>query len=193
MALSMRRVLWLACLALLLGTPRLDARDTAFVADFDGDGQHDRATLTREEPSILRVWLSSTETTEIIRSGEPIVHLAAADLDGDRRPELIASGRTAALRIWTRGTRGFHAYRPRHTPPPSGFSHSARRAFDDGPAEPMEATPAPAPVAPWLGVRLPHGAPAFNAWNHTRRPVSADIAARYVTARGPRPPPVFLD
>ncbi len=187
-ASSMRRVLWLLCCAVLLGAPRVDARDPALAADFDGDGQRDRVTLSGEDSSVLHVWLSATGMTEIIRSREPVLHVVAADLDDDRRPELIASGRTAALGIWTRGSHGFRAFRPRRAPAVPDFNRTARRTLDDGPFEPLPATNVTTPL-PWPASRTEHGAPVSPAWRHSPDAESAALSKPFFTHVGPRPPP----
>jgi hypothetical protein len=92
------------------------ATEPTLSADFDGDGDRDHAVLDHAEPTLLHVWLSSTNATATIRSQTPIIHLAATDLDGDRRSELIAGDRTG-LRIWTKTHHDFRSYRPRRAAP----------------------------------------------------------------------------
>ncbi len=189
MASSMRRVLWLLCCAALLCAPRVDARDAALAADFDGDGQRDHVTLNGEDSSLLHIWLSATGTIEIIHSREPVLHVVAADLDDDRRPELIAGGGTAALGIWTRGSHGFRAFRPRRAPAVPDFNHPAHRTLDDSPFEPLPATSVNAPLAPWPAGRTDHGAPVSPAWRHAPGAESAALSKSFFTHVGPRPPP----
>ncbi len=189
MASPMRRVLWLLGCAVLLGAPLVDARDPALAADFDGDGQRDHVTLSGEDSSVLHIWLSATGTTEIIRSREPVLHVVAADLDDDRRPELIASGRTAALGIWARGSHGFRAFRPRRAPAIPDFNRPTHRTLDDGPFEPLQATSVSAPLAPWPASRTDRGAPMSPARRHAPAAESDHLSKPFFTHVGPRPPP----
>jgi len=126
---AVRRTLWLmlACTLLLAGFA--SAAEPSLTADFDGDGLGDRAMLDRTEPSVLRIWLSTTNATATIRSQTPIIHLAATDLDGDRRSELIAGGRTG-LRVWTKKHRDFRSYRPHHAAP-DGLASPDHRTLHD--------------------------------------------------------------
>ncbi|MEP6594283.1 MAG: hypothetical protein ABJC51_11350, partial [Acidobacteriota bacterium] len=133
--------------------------------------------------------LSATGTTEIIRSREPVLHLVAADLDDDRRPELIVSGRTAALRIWTRGSHGFRAFRPRRAPAVPDFNRSAHRTLDDSPFEPLPAARVTTPLAPWPASRTDHGAPVSPAWRHAPGAEAAALSKPFFIHVGPRPPP----
>jgi hypothetical protein len=110
------RTLPLVGLCLLLLAPRAEAGHRRIFADFDADGRRDRVTLDAREPWIVRIWLSATRSTHVIRSVQPLRDITAVDLNGDRRPELIASGRSYGLQVWTRTAGGFIAY-PRHRPP----------------------------------------------------------------------------
>src|SRR5262245_51396938 len=85
------RALSLVCLCVLLLTPRAEAGRRRLFADFDADGRRDRVTLDAHEPWIVRIWLSATRSTHIIRSAQPLRAITAVDLNGDRRPELIFS------------------------------------------------------------------------------------------------------
>ena len=105
----LRRALWLACAATIGFAPCAVAAERLLSADFDGDGRHDRVAIDRRDPSLLRVWLSATGATELIRNARPLLRVAAIDLDGDRRPELIATDTSVAgLHVWKKhGRRGF--------------------------------------------------------------------------------------
>lgn len=98
---ALRRILWAICVCVLLAPHAAHAAERSVLADFDGDGQRDHASLDRLEPSVLRVWLSTTRSTTIVRSPTPIAGIAALDLDGDRRAELIAGGASAELQVWS--------------------------------------------------------------------------------------------
>ena len=66
------RVLPLVGLCLLLLAPRAEAGRRRVCADFDADGHRDRVTLDAHEPWIVRIWLSATRSTHIIRSAQPL-------------------------------------------------------------------------------------------------------------------------
>jgi hypothetical protein len=158
----------------------------AVIADFDGDSQPDRAELSHREPSAVRIWLSTTRRTSIIRSSTRILSLAARDLDGDRRAELIASKASAGLQIWTKRRHGFAAFHPKHVTL-STLAPPACHGVDDGTAEATDER-APDPPAPSLpsqascvaltAARLPAHVAVI--------PESSDVFAPL----GPRPPPL---
>ena len=188
-ASMLRRAVWLTCLCALLLASRADASESTLVADFDGDGQGDRVTRNWQEPSVLRVWLSATRTTDVIRSREPLRHVVAADLDGDRRAELIVSNRSRGLRIWTKKHKGFRAYHPKQAPSPIGLSRPTGHAFDDGPPTPMLEMSASRPVPPSLALSVRPPAPTFGATRHAPRFARAPISPQYFAPFAPRPPP----
>jgi hypothetical protein len=123
-----------AIASLLLCSEASAAAAHLLTADFDGDGRHDRVTLDQRDPSLLRVWLSTTDSTLLIHSGAPLVGIAATDLDGDHRAELIARSDSAALQVWTNTYTGFRRFRPRHTAQASSVVTHHHR-IDDGPAD----------------------------------------------------------
>jgi hypothetical protein len=185
-----RRFLVLALLCACLGPAAATAAERTLTADFDGDGQHDRVVVDGREPSLLHVWLSTTNTTASLRSSTPVFRIVATDLDGDRRPELIANDAHHGLHVWTRKKRGFHSYRP-HRANPGSLSTPTHRRVDDGPTneEPaLSAASVPA-IALVLSAepRGPtHGPLPFIAHSASLppAPVSAPSA--------PRPPPAPL-
>ena len=114
-----RSALWIACACVLLCAPSAAAADRSLRADLDGDGHTDQVSINRSEPSVLHVWLSTTGTTHLIRSPRALLRIAATDVDGDHRPELIATEASASeLRVWKRDgpRRGFEAYTPPRAP-----------------------------------------------------------------------------
>jgi hypothetical protein len=193
MALTLRRVLWFACGLLLLTAPRSYANGSALAADLDGDGHGDRVTVTREQPSVVRVWLSASSTTHVLRSAEPVVAVALADLNGDSRPELIATNANSGLHIWTRTKKGFRGFRLRRHPVPVAVSHSTRNhKADDGPAS-SEATSDPLnPVPSSLVLSVRPVILTFSGWNRAPRLVRGPTASPCRSPFAPRPPPSSL-
>jgi len=182
------RALCLACLCALLVVPRAGAHERALTADFDGDGQRDHVTFTSHEPSVVRVWLSATKTTHVIRSSEPLRAVAVADLDGDHRAELVASNRSTGLHVWTRGRSRFRTFRQRDTRPPVGFSSSRHRASEGAPV-PAPATDADPRIPPALVFAGYRGPPTCCPGNPSPRLVRGPTSSRSLTPFSPRPPP----
>lgn len=184
----LRRVLWLACCSLLLGVPLAHANPALTTADIDGDGHGDRVTFRAEEPRVVNVWLSATSTTHVIHSAQPILRLAATDLDGDNRAELVASNQSG-LQIWTKKQKGFRAFRAKHLPWRPGLSRSGRRVFDDGPALPATsdgATPLPPLMVVNGDVSVAEGRTSTEMPGLPRGPTSRPR----LTPFAPRPPPI---
>ena len=178
-------------LVLLVAAPVASAAGPAVTADFDGDGLCDRAELSLHEPSAIHVWLSGTQTTWIVRSSTPVLGLAARDLDGDRRDELIASGTSAGLQIWTDRRKGFapfHVKRLARAP----IVRPTRHSVDDGPLDAAADIDQTAPPPFALALIPPARAPARVAARALpRAPVCPD-SSLVLAPFGPRPPPRFL-
>jgi hypothetical protein len=138
-----RRLGWLPLLALLCW-PRVaiaaEPVQQQVYADFDGDGQRDHAAVDATQSSILRVWLSGTQRTGILRTHSPVVGVAAMDLDGDGRAALVvATARSTGIHVWkARGGR-FKRYQPRPiaTTLTPGSPH---RSIKDDPAGASDST-----------------------------------------------------
>jgi hypothetical protein len=177
---ALRRGLWCAGICALLLASRATASDHALSADLDGDGRGDRITINAQEPTILHVWLSATQTTNIIRSRQPLLRVAVIDLDGDNRAELIASGSSTGLQVWTKRSKGFRTFRPRSSRSPSSLSRSSQHASDDGLPLAPETGDAFRPLPSLLVLPGHPGAPMFKSWRRAPR-----------LARGPTPPPCF--
>lgn len=112
---SVRRAFWGAFVSAILLAPGVGAAAPPDAADLDGDGRSDVITLDRTQPSTVRVWLTRTSTAAVIHTRRPIVRIIAADLDGDRRPELIVRDIFSALHIWKQDPRsGFAPHAPKH-------------------------------------------------------------------------------
>lgn len=105
-----RRALWGVFVSALMLAPGVASAEWADAADFDGDGRSDAVTVDRSQPSIVHIWLTRTNTAAVIHSKRPIARVIAADLDGDRRPELIVRDVFSALHIWKQDTR--HGFKP---------------------------------------------------------------------------------
>jgi len=125
------RSFMLACACMLLSSTVARASEPGLVVDLDGDGVHDRAIVDSREPSLLRVWLSTTGGIPTIRSSSPLIRVVATDLDGDHRAELIARDSASGLHVWTRGRKRFHQVRP-HSTDASTLAMQKRHAVDDG-------------------------------------------------------------
>jgi hypothetical protein len=192
MASTARRVLWLVCLCTLFVVPRAQAWESALTADFDGDGRDDRVTFSSHESSIVRVWLSATKVTFVIRTREPLRAVAAADLDGDHRAELVASNTLSGVRVWTGKESRFRKFRQKHTPPPLAFSGSRHRASDKGAPMPPPATDAFGRIAPMLAFAVYRGTPTRRVWNFAPHLVRGPTTSSSLTPFSPRPPPTSL-
>jgi hypothetical protein len=126
------RTLPLVGLCVLLLVTRAEARHRGAFVDLDADGRRDRVTLDVRHPWIVRVWLSATRSTHFIRSTQPLRAIAVVDLNGDRHLELIASGRSRGLQVWTKAPSGFVKYRRRARPPtPRDVGGAGRHRVDD--------------------------------------------------------------
>ena len=181
-----RRAFWIVCTCVLL-LPHAAAADPSLSIDLDGDGQRDQVAVDLLEPSILRIWLSASGTTQLIRSHVPLTQIVVADLDGDHRPELIASDGDSRLHVWKRKRNGFRRAHRRHAAS-TALARETRGSVDDNESEPARVitgtlfapfalTLSPSPRAPALETFVP-AAVAARAF----RSISLDLFA-------PRPPP----
>lgn len=188
---TLRRSVWLPCVIVLLLASRAFAGDGSLSADLDGDGVRDRITFDGDQPSLVHVWLSSTNLTHVIRSGEPLLHIVATDLDGDHRAELIAAGRTG-VQVWTSGHHRFHTYHPNRLISPGAISRSSRRVADQGPgAAPSESfgfSPGPQPL---IQSGYPRG-PTEIASERFSRNAPGAVPFLEFAPLAPRPPPASL-
>ena len=82
------RLFWLLC-ACCVAFPLTAAANGLLAVDLDGDGRSDYVVSDYREPHVLHVWLSATDTTQIIRTRARAQQIAAVDLDGDHKPELV--------------------------------------------------------------------------------------------------------
>jgi hypothetical protein len=86
-----------ALLVSVLLWPRTGFADQQVRADFDGDGQLDRAQM---QPSGVVVWLSKARVFSALRGSHHPVQLAAVDIDRDGRPELVTLDAATGLHVW---------------------------------------------------------------------------------------------
>jgi hypothetical protein len=181
-------VLWALCASLLLLPHTAVAGEPSLTVDFDGDGQHDSVRLDQDRPSVLRIWLSASDTTQVLVSRGPLHRVAATDLDGDHRPELIASDSESRLHVWTHRARGFRRYQPRQAIPP-GLASAPVRRVDGQNREPEEELSGGAFGPPELARTSPPD-PTVDATSVCVPPgESASPASPAVQPFSPRPPP----
>lgn len=191
MPASLRPVVWLACVCLLLGAHTATASELHVRGDLDGDGKHDRITLDRSQPTILKVWLSASHTTWTVRSRTPIVRVALSDLDGDNRPELITRGKEPGLTVWTRKKhQGFKRFRPRHNERPS-IARTAPRALPHHGPESSSGAASSGSSALGLLIASRPRAPAPRSIPTVGSPFVGVCRSVVLAVFAPRPPPAF--
>ncbi|HUL73894.1 MAG TPA: VCBS repeat-containing protein [Vicinamibacterales bacterium] len=131
-----RSLAWAVVAAGLVGLPPKAAADPVY-GDFDRDGLRDVVTVLQRGPdSTLQVWLSATQSLRVLRLSAPILKVGAFDLDGDGRPEIVASDISAGVHVW-RGTKRGHLkhVRPRKAQPDlvsAGSPGVGKQAGDNG-------------------------------------------------------------
>ena len=186
------RTLPLAVLCLLLLAPRAEAGHQRIFADFDADGRRDHVTVDAREPWIVRIWLSATRSTHVIRTAQPLRDVAAVDLNGDRRPELIVSTRSRGLQVWTKAPGGFAAYPHRPRPPTRDLSGSTRHRVDDD-NDGLPPGVASAKVTPAFAVTSLDARAAVADAGRLRVEQPHDRRSKFDLAPlSPRPPPVLI-
>jgi hypothetical protein len=189
----LRRALWLAFAATIALVPCAGAAERLLTADFDGDGRHDRVAIDHQDPSLLTVWLSATGATEQIRNARPLLRVAALDLDGDHRPELIATDTSAAgLHVWKKhGRRGFRLYHAR-APAPIELSTPRGTAARQDSADSLEGLPDVPHPQESLSSRYIPSAATDGGLTLATRPDRAFVSGARLTPTAPRPPPLSL-
>ncbi len=182
-----RNVPLIVCACLLIIVQVAAAADRHVIADFDGDGQHDNATLDQQGlASVIRVWLSSTRAVATIGTATPIIGIAARDLDGDHRDELVGAG-TTRLNVWTLLESGFQRVQPRKAGtglvvPPN------RRHTDEGAEGAPDGIVSPTPPAAALTLSR-HARPPTRAL-HASHSTAASRPSTLLESSAPRPPPL---
>ena len=185
------RTLSLICLCMLLLAPRAEAGHRRLFADFDADGRRDRVTLDAREPWIVRIWLSATRSTHIIRSAHPLREITAVDLNGDRRPELIASSTTRGLQVWTKAPSGFVSYKHRPRPPTRDISGSKRHRVDDDTDELPPGDASAKVTLAFVVTGVDRWAAIPDGVRPAERPGNRRSTPR-LTPLSPRPPPALI-
>lgn len=156
---------WAVVSAALFLQPAAALADPVYF-DFDRDGHRDVVSVVPGSKSTIQVWLSATQTLRHLQLSRPILRIALLDLDGDGRPEIVASDTDAGLHIWRR-TKNGHLRRVRPRPVvPIAFSVSR-----PGVGKPnTEAADDPAASSQW--------APTANS-AEVARPQLPDVLGRY--------------
>jgi len=132
----LRQFGWLAVVCALLAAPRAARADQSVFADFDGDGRRDEARVDELQRRTVNVWLSATQRSRVLRTARPILQLAAGDLDGDGRAELVAAGGDRGLVVWKANHKSkFKLVRSKQLAPRSLRGPSRRLAH--GPIDPV--------------------------------------------------------
>jgi hypothetical protein len=183
------RVLAMACACVVLLTRSAAASDRSVVADFDGDGRHDRATLHGRGPSSeIHIWLSTIGSVAVIRTPTRIGAIAASDLDGDHRDELI--GRTSTrLQVWTVRQRRFEHVLPRTAAANSLGRTTSHHVDDRSEAAPFAVSvPDGSDIAVVLSPRP--RAPAVPSAHLSDRLTAGFPPSLVLAVVAPRPPPV---
>ena len=188
---SLRHVVRLACVCLLLCGRMAAASELHVRGDLDGDGQHDRVTLDHSHPYVLKVWLSSSQTTWTVRSRTPIVRVALSDLDGDNHPELITRGHESGLTVWTRRKhQGFKRYHPRRTELPS-IARTTPHALHRHGVEDSSGAPSSGSSSLGMLIASRPRAPALVGARTVDSPLVDACRAGVLAVFAPRPPPAF--
>ena len=201
-ATFLRRVLGVIAACVLLAS-RAEAA-TRLTADFDGDGKNDSVTIDRSNPSVIHFWLSRTGTTNMVRLNRAVIRLAAHDVDGDHRPELVATeavqrgsafGRRMAIRVWKQDARrGFHRlHQRRGLPGARALAHRGTVDYDypaddssDGRLDFLRAQESPV-IAASIVIFGPSPRGPLAVPHHTAAP----LPWRSRSPFGPRPPPTL--
>lgn len=184
-----RRALRLVLACLVLSAWTVGAAAEAAV-DIDGDGRHDRLTVERSEPFAIRIWLSQSGASHVIRTCAPVVAVTAVDLDGDHRPELVASDSRSRIHVWKRTRASFHSYRPRPVVPAIVVPQPGHGVEQEGHQPPGVI----APVSRWrLPLTLP-SLPCASTLTLVEAAVPASRGAQVTVSvhrpSSPRPPPI---
>jgi hypothetical protein len=173
----------------LLFTPRLTWADTGVTADFDGDGRQDRV-IVDQRAAAVRVWLSDSRRISTIGSISSAARLAARDLDGDRRDELLVAGGPNGLQVWTVRAAGRFALFPARPARASTLGTGGQvRDHDDADAGESVALASAAFACTRPPSRVAPPPPTAIALLERAAAVRSFL---FSTKQGPRPPPALF-
>lgn len=184
------RVVRLLVVAGCLLLPIKAAAGPVLSSDFDGDGRRDHVASDPADPHKLRIWLSASNSTQIIRIRGNAQQILAVDLDGDHRPELIWRDSSPRIHVWAH-SRGKFSPLHAHRGPPARQGPRPSTTTGDDSDDPVDGT-----------TRAMGGAaalPPAHAWrtstaNDISLPGSTDdgieLSRRLLPSFVPRPPPV---
>lgn len=189
-ACTLGRALCYAFFSALLLVAPANASDAVVAADFDGDGHGDHAVISSDQPTVLRVWLSATGTTELVRSAQPLLRITAADLDGDHHAEIIATDGSPLIKIWTKQRARFRSFRPKQLPRPWEFSDSSGHAAAGRAAPSSPTTLTPRTLDGSLVPQRHVAVPIVACWQHAAHAHAPATSSRGFAPLAPRPPPV---
>jgi len=178
-----------ACVLLL---PRLAAAEPSAAIDLDGDGRRDRFMVDHREPSVLHVWLSESDTTQVIRTRVQLLHVVAVDLDGDHRPELIARDSHSQIHVWTRSRKRFHSYRPGGVVPGTIQRRTGRRIDDNDEERPGGITNTPFVPFALMLCASPRASGLEASTSGAPRTAPASGSSTAAVPFAPRPPPTHV-
>jgi hypothetical protein len=81
---TVRRLLWVTCAFVLL-LPGVAGATPFLAVDLDGDDRRDRVTGDGRDPVVIGIWLSASNTIQLVRTDAPLQKVIAPDLDGNHR------------------------------------------------------------------------------------------------------------
>jgi hypothetical protein len=180
-------ILWLTCAVLLVSAQHASASGRV-IADFDGDGIGDRGVVSRHDPTIVRVWLSSTHAMALIHSREPVVSPAAAMGERDSRADVVARMKSA-VRVWVRKNGRSHAHRVRTHAFNSRFTKTRNHAGNVDPLCAELTGTDYSHVAPSVDSTVLTMTPARAVWTDLSHPVRGPTSGSPALPFTPRPPP----
>jgi hypothetical protein len=185
---ALGRAFWMVCACLLIVPTLAAAAESALSIDLDGDGRRDGVVLDGRE-SLVQVWLSASNTTQVIHTAVPVQRVVAADLDGDHRPELIARDSKSQIHVWTAKQKKFRPYHP-HDAVPSADKQLHHGWVDDDDSEPADVVTNPTVPSPALALCASPRAPArVRSEPFTALPARRDRSSAAPSPFAPRPPP----
>ena len=187
-----RRAIRLLALAVTVVAVPAAASAQALLADFNGDGIHDRVE-PGVRPTEVVVRLSSGHRQRHLQADSPIIKLTAIDFNRDGHLDLVATTRPGGLTVWiNRGNGHFFRHRAGH-PAPDQLQYARTAASRTHRRQPQgdnsdDVASRPLPLNP--DTRVIH---EFSYVRHTRdgRVVHIRFQSRSLVPRGPPPSQLF--